>query len=87
MIAAHPDLWQLQEAKSRLSALIDAVEAGREQIISRHGKPVARVIPFVGELPAKKNFLEVFRDTRVQGFSMPERSEVVPPAIALGEDA
>jgi prevent-host-death family protein len=33
------------EAKTNLSALLDAVEAGGEEImITRHGKPVARLI-------------------------------------------
>jgi prevent-host-death family protein len=38
--------WQLQEAKNRLSALIDAVEAGEEQVITRRGRPVAVVVRF-----------------------------------------
>lgn len=38
--------WQLQTAKNRLSALIDRVEEGEEQIITRHGRPVAVVVPY-----------------------------------------
>lgn len=38
--------WQLQTAKNRLSALIDQVEAGEDQVITRHGKPVAVVVPY-----------------------------------------
>lgn len=34
---------QLHEAKARLSELIDAVLAGEEVIISRYGKPVAKL--------------------------------------------
>lgn len=41
-----PASWQLQEAKNRLSALIDAVEEGRDQIVTRHGEPVAVVVPY-----------------------------------------
>ncbi len=33
------------EAKNTLSALLDLVEAGEEVIITRHGKPVARLAP------------------------------------------
>jgi prevent-host-death family protein len=33
------------EAKSRLSALLDRVETGQEVIITRHGHPVARLVP------------------------------------------
>jgi prevent-host-death family protein len=33
------------EAKNRLSALLDLVEAGEEVVITRNGKPVARLSP------------------------------------------
>ena len=34
------------EAKTHLSALIDKALAGEEVVISKHGKPVVRLIPF-----------------------------------------
>lgn len=33
------------EARNRLTALLDEVEAGREALITRRGKPVARLVP------------------------------------------
>lgn len=33
------------EAKNMLSALLDRVERGEEIVITRHGKPIARLIP------------------------------------------
>lgn len=39
------DSYTLAEAKAHLSALIDAVERGEEVVITRRGKPVARVVP------------------------------------------
>lgn len=33
------------EAKTHLSALLDRVERGEPIIITRHGKPIARLIP------------------------------------------
>jgi prevent-host-death family protein len=36
---------QLFEAKARLSELIDRAEAGREFIITRRGRAVARIVP------------------------------------------
>ena len=33
------------EAKNTLSALLDRVEQGEEIVITRHGKPVARLVP------------------------------------------
>lgn len=32
------------EAKTHLSALLDRVEAGEEVVITRHGRPVARLV-------------------------------------------
>jgi len=37
------------EAKSRLSALLNEVEAGASVVIARAGRPVARLIPFEPE--------------------------------------
>jgi prevent-host-death family protein len=33
------------EAKTRLSELLDRVEAGEELVIARRGRPVARLVP------------------------------------------
>jgi prevent-host-death family protein len=33
------------EAKNRLGSLLDAVERGEEIVITRRGKPVARLVP------------------------------------------
>lgn len=39
-------ITNISEAKSSLSALIALVEQGKEIIIGRAGKPVARLIPY-----------------------------------------
>ena len=39
------DKVQLFEAKARLSELVDRAEAGRETVITRRGRPVARLVP------------------------------------------
>ena len=36
--------WQLQEAKNRLSALVDAAIAGEPQQVTRRGRPAVVVI-------------------------------------------
>jgi prevent-host-death family protein len=36
---------QASEAKARLPSLLDAVERGETIIITRHGKPIARIVP------------------------------------------
>ena len=39
-------ITNISEAKAQLSALIEQVLAGREVIIGKSGKPVAKLIPF-----------------------------------------
>jgi prevent-host-death family protein len=36
---------QASEAKAHLPSLLDAVERGETIIITRHGKPIARIVP------------------------------------------
>ncbi len=40
------------EAKQKFSSLVDAVEAGEEVQITRHGKVVARMLPVLVRPPA-----------------------------------
>lgn len=43
------DGYNIHEAKTQLSRIIERVERGEQVVISRAGKPVAKVVPF----PAK----------------------------------
>jgi prevent-host-death family protein len=43
----------IDAAKSQLSTLIEQVECGDEVIITRDEKPVARLVPYVQELPSR----------------------------------
>lgn len=40
-----PRIVTVAEAKTHISALLDKVEKGEEVTITRHGKPVARLVP------------------------------------------
>jgi prevent-host-death family protein len=42
------------EAKNRLGALLDRVEKGEEVMITRHGKPVARLVAHTGWIDREK---------------------------------
>lgn len=42
------------EAKTNLSSLVDEVEKGQEIVITRHGKPVARLVRARAELTAEQ---------------------------------
>jgi prevent-host-death family protein len=38
--------YNVHEAKTRLSQLLEQVEAGDEVVIARSGRPVARLVPY-----------------------------------------
>lgn len=53
--------WQVQEAKSRLSELMDRALREGPQVITRHGKPVVKVVAAQEasrETPCGDGFLE-----------------------------
>jgi prevent-host-death family protein len=43
---------QSSDAKARLPQLLDEVERGETIIITRHGRPIARIVPEVGNQAA-----------------------------------
>ena len=58
---------QAAEAKTHLSSLLDEVERGETVVITRHGKPIARLVPEADDRRAKvarfKAEIEEFRKT------------------------
>ncbi len=53
------------EAKNKLGALLDRVEQGEEVIITRHGKPVARLVPNVARVDQSQSRI-VFQRIRMR---------------------
>ncbi|MGH3294160.1 MAG: type II toxin-antitoxin system Phd/YefM family antitoxin [Trebonia sp.] len=47
MLAERPAQFNIHDAKTNLSRIIERVERGEEIIISRAGSPVAKVVPLV----------------------------------------
>lgn len=58
---------QASDAKARLPSLLDEVERGETLVITRHGRPIARIVPEPDDRMAKINrvFAEIseFRKT------------------------
>lgn len=44
----------MHDAKSQLSRLVEEAEAGRETVIARAGKPVARLVPLAAKGTVRK---------------------------------
>jgi len=66
------------EAKNKLSMLLDCVEHGEEILITRHGKPVARLVPSEPSFDrakaqqAARGLLEASRGVTLGGLSIKE---------------
>lgn len=50
MSADAADHYNMHDAKTHLSRIIERVERGEEIIIDRAGKPVAKIIPLVSRI-------------------------------------
>ena len=64
------DVWSLLNAKAKLSEVIDRVENGDEQIIMRHGKRVARIVPYAtdsGEEETGQSLIDFFNRSPLRG--------------------
>jgi prevent-host-death family protein len=63
------------EAKTHLSELLAAVEAGEEVLITRRGKPVARLVPVGTRKPdytAVMDEVRAFREEAATGWTIEE---------------
>ena len=58
------------EAKNTLGTLLDIVEHGEEVVITRHGKPVARLVPNTNRIDQDQ--------TRAAFHRMSERAKLLP---------
>ena len=68
------------EAKNRLGTLLDWVEAGEEVVITRHGRPVARLVPAAGtfdRVAARRVADEIVADSRGLGLGGATLRELV----------
>lgn len=80
-------VWQLQEAKNRLSELVECALHSGAQTITRHGKPVAVVISSdeYDLLRPKRKLVDLLRECPRPGLSAPnlDRSREVARDVAL----
>ena len=78
-------VWQLQEAKNKLSELINQAVLSRPQVITKHGKQTAVILSIKDyqKLKEKKNSLVTFlQKSPLRGVSL-ERSKDVPREVEL----
>lgn len=83
--------WNLQDAKARLSELVDRAQAGKPQVILRRGTPAAAIISIAEyqELHPRKSLVSFLLDSPLRGSGLKlERSTepYEPRADLFGDD-
>ena len=79
-----PAIWQVQEAKNHFSEVIERALTEGPQTVTRHGKPVVRVVAVTegeAQAPADDGFLEFLLSApKVEGFAelIGERTSIKP---------
>ncbi len=65
-------IWQLQEAKNRLSELVERAIRDGAQTITRHGRPVVVVVPAKDyhQLRPRKKTVDVLRECPEHGLKV-----------------
>ena len=66
--------YSLAHAKAHLSAVIDTALAGKQGVITRHGKPVAKIVPYE-EAVADLSIFDQHRGSLPRGFKF-DREEL-----------
>jgi prevent-host-death family protein len=76
--------WALQDAKNRLSELIETVCRNGAQTITRHGKPIAVVVSAetYARLQPQEKLVDILRDCPVKDWSI-ERDTSTPRDICF----
>jgi prevent-host-death family protein len=65
-------VWPLQDAKNRLSELLETVLKNGAQTITRHGKPIAVVVSAetYARLQPQEKLADILRDCPVKGWKI-----------------
>lgn len=58
---------QATELKAKLSAILGDVERGEVVEITRHGKPIARVVPLEDAYERRRKAIQAIRDLKKSG--------------------
>ena len=67
------------EAKNTLGSLLDRVENGEEVLITRHGKPVAKLVP-----SRDPNYIHITPERRAKAHEAMEHMRAVAEEMRLG---
>lgn len=60
-------VWSAQDAKAKFSEVLDRVERGDEQVVTRHGRKIARIIPFTEEDQPGESLVDFLNRSPLRG--------------------
>jgi prevent-host-death family protein len=55
--------YTVHQAKTHFSRLLKEAEAGKEVVVMRGSKPVARIVPIADQPPSKRQLAGIYRGT------------------------
>jgi prevent-host-death family protein len=76
-----PDTYNVHDAKTHLSRLLERAERGEEIVIARSGRPVAKLVPFRTRRRARR-----LGQWKGQGWIAPDFDETPPEMVRLFEE-
>lgn len=86
----HRGDWNLQDAKARLSELVDRAQAGKPQVILRRGKPAAAVVSIeqYERLTPRKSLISFLMSPPFygSGLEIPHNTDPYIPRVRFDED-
>jgi len=82
-----PHAWKLQDAKNRLSEVIDLAESEGPQTVTRHGEPTAVILSVADYQRLSKpsqNLVEFFQQSPLKGVTIDTtRSKDLPRSVKI----
>jgi len=72
--------FNMHQAKTHFSELVERVQAGEEIVIAKSGKPVARLVPYADDAPPRRRLGAM----RGQIWMAPDFDDPLPPEVLLG---
>jgi prevent-host-death family protein len=88
-MSAKHEAWNLQDAKARLSELVDLAKAGKPQVILRRGEPAAAVISYerFQTIEPEETLISFLQEHPMpHGLELPPRDYAYEPPALFADD-
>ncbi|MFZ5478595.1 MAG: type II toxin-antitoxin system Phd/YefM family antitoxin [Myxococcota bacterium] len=76
LFAREPETVGAYDAKTRFAELLAEVEGGASYVITRHGKPIARLLPMEPKPDYRRVIEEILREREGRTLGMPIKDAI-----------